>query len=127
MARNQFRFGRIIIAASVFLGILIISGIVFYPLIKKPNNIIKLPDFPVARYVESGNLWSHEDYKIKGRINNILLRSDNGQKWLLSIKPDDSDTILPVIILQREQKILLRVSLDGDGYIICQEYQNESI
>ena len=100
-------------------------------LTRSPDTISQLPEFPVSRYLEGNSLWSDEDYKLAGKVSNVLLRSGDGKTLLVSIKSEASDTFLPVKLdkdngkkksIQKDQAITLKVRLDPDGIIVCNEY-----
>ena len=64
-------------------------------------------------------------------MSNVLLRSGDGKTLLVSIKSESSDTFLPVKLdkdngkkksIQKDQAITLKVRLDPDGIIVCNEY-----
>jgi hypothetical protein len=87
-----------------------------------------LAAFPVDRYLESNGLFSQEDFRIDGKVENVLLRSDGGRRFLVSIRPEDSDLLLPVLVesgkkpLQRDQRLVMKVHIAADGGILCTSY-----
>lgn len=112
-------------------GFLLLSGVAVFLLTRSPDTLSQLPEFPVSRYLEGNSLWSEEDYKLAGKVSNVLLRSGDGKTLLVSIKPEASDTFLPVKLdkdngkkksIQKDQVITLKVRLDSDGVIVCNEY-----
>jgi len=130
MARQKAQFPQALKILSVLGALVLLSGAGVFLAVRTPNAITKLPDFPVTRYMESSGLWSHENYKITGRVDNVLLRSTNSPRILISIKPDGSDTFLPVLLengnskkpVQREQKLILEVHLGPLREILCTAY-----
>ena len=131
MARNptsSIKVGKI---ASFCVGFLLLSGVAVFLLTRSPDTLSQLPEFPVSRYLEGNSLWSDEDYKLAGKVSNVLLRSGDGKTLLVSIKPEASDTFLPVKLdkdngkkksIQKDQVITLKVRLDSDGVIVSNEY-----
>ncbi len=125
---NSIKVGKI---ASLCVGFLLLSGVSVFLLTRSPDTLSHLPEFPVSRYLEGNSLWSDEDYKLAGKVSNVLLRSGDGKTLLVSIKPEASDTFLPVKLdkdngkkksIQKDQVITLKVRLDSDGVIVCNEY-----
>jgi hypothetical protein len=87
-----------------------------------------LAAFPADRYLEATGLFSQEDFRIDGTVDNVLLRSDGGRRFLVSIRPDDSNLLLPVLVesakkpLQRNQRLVMKVHVAGSGEILCMDY-----
>ena len=111
MARNtgnSKRLPLILLVASIFL---LASGATAFVLLRKPSAFANLPAFPIDSYLAGRNLLGLEDYKIEGRVDNILLRSATGEKLLVAIQPVGSELRLPIIVekkggkspIQREQ------------------------
>jgi hypothetical protein len=82
--------------------------------------------------LEGSKLWSHEDYAIAGKVENVLLRSEDRRKLLVSVRPEGSDKVLPVVFeqkdndrlpVQREQQLLLRVTLGPAEEILCTAHE----
>jgi hypothetical protein len=131
MSRNptsSIKVGKI---ASFCVGFLLFSGAAVFLIARSPDTISHLPEFPVSRYLDGNGLWSEEDYKLAGKVSNVLLRSGDGKTLLVSIKPEASDTFLPIKLdkdsgkkksIQKDQSITLKVRLDPDGVIVCNEY-----
>jgi hypothetical protein len=130
MARKKDQFPQVLKIASVLAALVLLSGAGVFLAVRSPNGISKLPDFPIDQYLEGTGLWSHENYKITGRVDNVLLRSAKSQRLLISIKPDGFSTFLPVLLengngkipVQREQKLVLEVHLGPDREILCTAY-----
>jgi hypothetical protein len=131
MARNPTHSMKVGKIAFFCVGFLLLSGVAVFLLTRSPDTISQLPEFPVSRYLEGNSLWSDEDYKLAGKVSNVLLRSGDGKTLLVSIKPEASDTFLPVKLdkdkgkkksIQKDQVITLKVRLDSDGVIVCNEY-----
>lgn len=120
---------RLILA--LFAGFILLAGVVAFLLLHKTGTLAHLPTFPIETYMEGRNLWNHEDYKIEGRIDNVILRSASGETLLVAIQPAGSDLRLPVLLakragkvpVQREQNVILKVSLGSASEIQCKEYE----
>lgn len=88
----------------------------------------QLSEFPVENYLEKNGIIGREDFRLEGKVENILLRSDNGNSFLVSIKPANSDFLLPVILtsqkksIQREQILVMKVHADSSEVIKCDDY-----
>ena len=118
-----------LLKATTLLGVLILlSGITVFLATKHSNPIAKLPPFPLQSYMDGGNLWSHEDYSLQGKVENVFLRSDDRTKYLAAIRPEGSELLVPVLFesdtagatpVQREQALLLEVHLGPSGEILC--------
>lgn len=131
MARNTGDFTKTIKISAACAGFFAISGAAVFLMTRNPDTISLLPEFPVARYLDGNSLWSDEDYKLAGNVSNVLLRSGDGKTLLVSIKPEGSDSFLPVKLekdpkkkksIQKDQQITLKVRLDGESVIVCNEY-----
>ena len=87
-----------------------------------------LAAFPVDRYLSSNGLFDQEDFRIDGKIENVLLRSNGGNRFLVSIRPEDSNLLLPVLVesrkkpLQRDQRLVMKVHVAANGGILCTDY-----
>ena len=131
MARNTDNVTKTV-KISIFCGaFLLLSGAAVFLLARSPDTMSHLPEFPVAHYLDGNSLWSDEDYKLAGKVSNVLLRSGDGKTLLVSIKPEGSDSFLPVKLekdikkkksIQKDQQITLKVRLDSDSVIVCNEY-----
>ena len=131
MARNDKSFftkTSISIAFAIALVIALGAAFLFFGASRKFSN---LSSFPTVSYLENSGLFSQEDFKIFGSVDNVLLRSANAKMFLASIKPADSDLLLPVIIspdnknLQRNQQLVMRVHIAQNGSIVCSEYETK--
>lgn len=131
MSRNTGSFNKTIKISVACAGFFALSAATVFLITRNPDVISHLPEFPVARYLDGNSLWSDEDYKLAGKVSNVLLRSGDGKTLLVSIKPEASDTFLPVKLdkdngkkksIQKDQVITLKVRLDSDGVIVCNEY-----
>ena len=131
MARNtgnSKRLPLILLVASIFL---LASGATAFVLLRKPSAFANLPAFPIDSYLAGRNLLGLEDYKIEGRVDNILLRSATGEKLLVAIQPVGSDLRLPIIVekkggkspIQREQNLVFRVNLGSLSQIRSDLYE----
>ena len=128
MARNQSNFLKIFGVVGAVLGFLalLVAGAFF--LFGKSDRFSALPPFPIDTYLRGGNLWSYDEYKIEGRVDNVIFRSQN--KVVASIQPEGSKMRLPVVIqsglgmksVQLEQNLVLKVRLGQKQEILCSEY-----
>lgn len=131
MARIQSNPRKLGLIAAVLLLFLLISGAVAFVMFRKPDEFAKLPAFPIDTYMKGKDLWSHEDYRVEGRVDNVLMRSPGGDKLLVAIQPDGSDLRIPVLMqttggavpIQREQRLVLRVNLGRASEIQCTRYE----
>lgn len=133
MARIQSNMGKLRLILALLAGLVLVSGAVAFVLLRKPNQFANLPAFPIDSYMEGKALWSHEDYKVEGRVDNVLLRSTSGETLLVSIQPIGSSLRLPVLLerkggkvpVQREQNLVLKVNLGPASQIQCKEYETK--
>lgn len=133
MARNKNNLPKILGIIGVLVVILALSGMGAFFLLRNGNGLAKLPAFPVEKYLDGGNLWGYEDYKLEGKVDNVLQRSNNKDAILASIQPENSKRRLPVIIQKsegmkpvlREQKLILKVTLGDSHEIYCKEYYSQ--
>lgn len=132
MARRKQNPKTVLVAAAALGVFALFCGLVIYLVMGDSSPIAKLPEFPVQSYMDGGNLWSEEDYALRGKVENVLLRSDDRTKYLVSIRPRGSDFLLPVLLepakprtkpVQREQKLLLQVHLGPVGEVRCTAYE----
>jgi hypothetical protein len=127
MARaKKLQLGKNYILFSV-IGLIGLGGFSFLHL-GSPQKFAQLSEFPVENYLEKNGIIGKEDFRLEGKVENILLRSDNGNTFLLSIKPANSDYLLPVILtsqkksIQREQILVMKVHADSSEVIKCDDY-----
>ena len=133
MARNRVNPKKIIGIAAALVVVLALTGAATLLFLKGSTDFAKLPAFPVDTYLNGGDLWSYEKYKIECRIDNVLLRSEDKTSLLISVQPDGSDVRLPVLVardennmpVQREQNLILEVSLGNSREIICGDYVSQ--
>jgi hypothetical protein len=125
--RNKPVFNlRILLAAGAAL-LLVAAGALVLGL-GSARQFSGLAAFPVDRYLESNGLFGQEDFRIDGKVENVVLRGDGGRRFLVSIRPDDSDLLLPVVVesgkkpLQRDQRLVMKVHVDASGGILCTHY-----
>lgn len=128
MVRRKLSPG-IFLKPVIYLAVaVVLSGGAIFFFLGNTGSVAKLPSFPIQSYMDGGNLWSDEDYALEGKVENVLLRAEDRRKYLVSIRPKESDFVLPVIFeksdsggnpVQREQKLLLKVHLGTDGEIRC--------
>lgn len=132
MARRKQNPKTILLAAAALGALALVCGAVIFFVMGDSSPIAKLPEFPVQSYMDGGNLWSEEDYALRGKVENVLLRSDDRTKYLVSIRPHGSDFLVPVLLepvkprskpVQREQKLLLQVHLGPAGEVRCTAYE----
>jgi hypothetical protein len=127
MARaKKFQLEKKYILLSV-IGLIGLCGFSFLDL-GSSQKFPQLSDFPVENYLEKNGIIGREDFKLEGKVENILLRSDNGKTFLVSIKPANSEYLLPVILasqkksIQREQILIMKVHSDSNEIIKCDDY-----
>ena len=127
MARiKKFQIGKSYILFSV-IGLIGLGGFSFLGL-GSSQKFSQLSEFPVENYLEKNGIIGREDFRLEGKVENILLRSDNGKTFLVSIKPASSDYLLPVILtsqkksIQREQILVMKVHADSSEVITCDDY-----
>lgn len=133
MARLNGNPKRMRLIFGLLAALLLASAAVAFSLLRKPNQFARLPAFPVDTYMEGKALWNYEDYKVEGRVDNVLLRSTDGKTLLVSIQPVGSSVRLPVLLarnggkvpVQREQNLLLKVNLGPASQIQCKEYETK--
>jgi hypothetical protein len=128
MARRNHTKGNLL-KPGIFAAIgILLCGVAIFLIFGSGSSLGKLPPFPVQSYMDGGNLWSAEDYALSGKVDNVLLRSDDRSTYLVSIRPNESDFVVPVIFetestggtpVHREQKLLLKVHLGSSGEIRC--------
>lgn len=108
-------------------AVVIAVGAVFLS-IGSSREFAGLAAFPVERYLDTNGLFGQEDYRIDGKVENVLLRSDGGSRFLVSIRPDGSSLLLPVLVesgpkpLQRDQRLVMKVHVAASGEILCTDY-----
>jgi hypothetical protein len=127
MARaKKFQLGKNYIFLAV-IGLISLGGFSFLHL-GSSQKFPQLSEFPVENYLEKNGIIGREDYRLEGKVENILLRSDNSNTFLVSIKPKNSNYLLPVILtsqkksIQREQILVMKVHADSSEVIKCDEY-----
>lgn len=133
MARNKKTASKTLGIIVVIVVLVALSGGGAFFLLNNGNGLSKLPAFPVEKYLDGGNLWGYEEYKLEGTVDNVLQRSRNKDTILASIQPDNSKRRLPVIIQKsegmkpvlREQKLILKVTLGDSHEIYCKEYYSQ--
>lgn len=131
MARSGKNQSKLWIIFASLGGFLVLSGAIAFVALRRPNQFANLPAFPVENYMEGKSLWSREDYKVEGRVDNVIQRSAAGNILLVSIQPAGFDLRLPVLIeekegrvpIQREQNLILRVSVGTASQILCKLYE----
>lgn len=127
MARaKKFQIGK----TYIILLIIGLIGLVGFSFIDSDSsrNLSQLSEFPVENYLEKNGIIGQEDFRIEGKVENILRRSNDGKTFLVSIKPKVSDYLLPVILdsqkksIQREQVLIMRVHADSSEVVRCDYY-----
>lgn len=124
---------RLALILTLLVGLLLVTGAMAFILLRKPDAFANLPAFPIDSYMDGKNLWSHEDYKVEGRVDNVILRSPSGEKLLVAIQPTGSDLRLPVLLekrggkipIQREQHLVMKVTLGPSSQIQCSQYESK--
>lgn len=129
MARSNKQNKTFKIALSIGLLLVVIgTGLAF--IAAQPSQISKLTNFPVDTYMSGKKDFGEENYKLSGRVDNVLLRSDNREKLLISVQPKGSKVCIPILLaksnekvpIQREQKLLFQVSLGKNQEIVATQY-----
>lgn len=130
MARKQTNSIRIAAIVGGLVAVLLAAGGIFF-VFGKSDTYADLPPFPVDSYLAGGNLWSYDEYRIKGRVDNVVYRSRTSDRIVASVQPLDSKVRLPVVIepkpgskgVQIEQMLELKVTLGPEGEIVCREFR----
>jgi hypothetical protein len=127
MARaKKFQLGKNYIFLTV-IGLISLGGFSFLHL-GSSQKFPQLSEFPVENYLEKNGIIEREDFRLEGKVENILLRSDNSNTFLVSIKPTNFNYLLPVILtsqkksIQREQILVMKVHADSSEVIKCDDY-----
>ena len=130
MARTKkFLLGKNYILLSV-IGLISFIGFFMFNL-DLSQRFSRLPEFPVENYLEKNSIIGREDFKLEGKIENILFRSGDGKTFLVSVKPVNSDYLLPVVIssqkksIQREQILIMKLHADSSELIKCEDYDSK--
>lgn len=131
MARTQNNKSKLYLMLSVVVLILLVSGVFAFITLRKPDEFNKLSAFPIDSYLEGTDLWSHEDFRLEGRVDNVVLRSPSGTTLLLSLQPKGSALRLPILLqtkdgkipIQRDQTLVMKVNLGNSSEINCQTYE----
>lgn len=130
MARTKkFLLGKNYILLSV-IGLISFIGFFIFNL-DSSQRFSQLPEFPVENYLEKNSIIGREDFKLEGKIENILFRSRDGKTFLVSVKPVNSDYLLPVVIslqkksIQREQILIMKLHTDSSELIKCEDYDSK--
>jgi len=122
---------KLALGAASLVALLAISGGLTFFLLRKSNAFANLPAFPLDSYMEGGKLWSHEDYRLAGRVDNVIMRSSSGEKLLVVLQPEKSELRIPVVLdksagkipVQREQNLVLKVDLGPTAQIQSKYYE----
>ena len=130
MARTKkFLLGKNYIRLSV-IGLISFIGFFIFNL-DSSQRFSQLPEFPVENYLEKNSIIGREDFRLEGKIENILFRSGDGKTFLVSVKPVNSDYLLPVVIssqkksIQREQILIMKLHTDSSELIKCEDYDSK--
>ena len=130
MARTKkFLLGKNYILLSV-IGLISFIGFFIFNL-NSSQRFSQLPEFPVENYLEKNSIIGREDFRLEGKIENILFRSGDGKTFLVSVKPVNSDYLLPVVIssqkksIQREQILIMKLHTDSRELIKCEDYDSK--
>jgi hypothetical protein len=130
MARKRTNLIKVGGILAGFFTVLAAAGVALFFFLKD-DTFSELPSFPVDSYLGGGNLWSYDDYRISGRVDNVIYRSRASNRTVASIQPLDSKVRLPVVIepepgakgVQIEQVLELKVTLGPDGELLCREFK----
>lgn len=131
MARKQTNSIKIAAIVGGFITLSLVAGGVFF-LFGRSDAFKDLPPFPVDSYLAGGNLWSYDEYRINGRVDNVIYRSRTSDRIVASVQPLESKVRLPVVIepkpgtkgVQLEQVLELKVTLGPEGEILCREFRS---
>jgi hypothetical protein len=131
MARMNNHGKKLALGAVSLFAFLALTGGATYFLLHKSNAFANLPAFPLDTYMEGAKLWSHEDYKLEGRVDNVIMRSQAGDKLLVVVQPEKSELRVPVVLdksggkipVQREQHLVLKVELGPAAQILSKYYE----
>lgn len=130
MARTKkFLLGKNYILLPV-IGLISFIGFFIFNL-DSSQRFSQLPEFPVENYLEKNSIIGREDFRLEGKIENILFRSGDGKTFLVSVKPVNSDYLLPVVIslqkksIQREQILIMKLHTDSSELIKCEDYDSK--
>jgi len=129
MARQWQGKKKVLAIVAISIGLLIL-GVSLVVVFKKPDPYAELAAFPVESYMEGKDLWGREEYKMEGKVDNVILSSPGGSTLLVSIRPEGSGLLLPVLLeksggkapIQREQKLVMKVTLGKASQILCREF-----
>jgi len=114
--RNLFMVATALVIAGL--------GVAFLSL-RPARSFASLAEFPAERYLEDEVLFSQEDFRLNATVENVLLRSKDGKKFLVWVRPRESEHSLPVLMepgeknLQRNQELLMKVHVLPSGAILC--------
>jgi len=122
--------GYLIVAGSI--ALLILAGSLGLVLLRS-QPYKDLPAFPVESYMEGKNLWGREEYRVEGKVDNVILGSPSGNTLLVSFRPEGTGLLLPVILeksggkaaIQREQKLVMKVTIGKASQILCNEFASK--
>jgi|GEM_PF-2111632 len=132
MARKRKSSSRLapIIGIVVVVIALTGGGLVFF--LRMQNQLSRLPTFPTETYLTGENLWSLEDqeFKIEGRVDKVIMPSEDRKTTLVSVQPDGSKRRIPLLISDEagkktilpEQDLLFKVQLGSALEVLCSEY-----
>ncbi|HRQ88602.1 MAG TPA: hypothetical protein PLA50_07380 [Bacteroidia bacterium] len=131
MARHQKTPLKIIGILGIALAVFTLLGGGIFLFLKKQDGFSDLPPFPIDTYLSGGNLWSYDDYRIEGRVDNVIYRSQSSDRFVASIQPMGSKIRLPIVIekgpgmksVQLEQELAFKVTLGQGQEILCREYK----
>lgn len=130
MARKQGKLLRIVDMITLGMCAVGLIGGGVYLLVIKGDSFSKLPALPVDSYLKGANLWSHDAYKIEGRVDNVIFRALQKDEVVASIQPTGTKVRLPVVIqmgegmkpVQLEQELVLKVTVGDAQTLLCKEY-----
>ena len=117
----------------IFLLVIGLTGLISFFMfnLDSSQRFSQLPEFPVENYLEKNSIIGREDFRLEGKIENILFRSGDGKTFLVSVKPVNSDYLLPVVIssqkksIQREQILIMKLHTDSSELIKCEDYDSK--
>lgn len=130
MARTRNGGAKLWAITATIIAVVAVAtlGIFFFQ--SKLDRYSRLVDFPVDSYLEGRRLWSGEFYRIVGTVDNVLHMNEGGGTYVVSMRIDDSDRVLPVFLtrdeslstIARSQVLKMQVFVDAKDRIQCLRY-----
>lgn len=133
MARSKNNHHKILLGLTVGAASIIIIGGAASTIFQSDKTFTNLPAFPVRAFIDNSSLWDKSDYILRGRVENVLMRSQDDTRALISFQPEANDLLLPIVITltdskllpQREQRLVMRVRLGPRGEILAEDFRTD--